>query len=119
MRYIRYLFLACVAIILLTLAMANRQLVNLTLLPEDMARFAGETPSIELPLFAVILASIVAGILIGFIWEWLRELKYRTAASRERTEKNRLAKEVDRLRGPAQGDPDDVLALLEDGQATR
>ncbi len=113
MRYIRYLFLATVGLILLIVALANRGPVTLTVLPEELAAFAGWNAQITLPIFAVILASIVVGLLIGFVWEWMREYKHRAAASHHRRERERLEKEVDRLKTPADGSGDDVLALLD------
>ncbi|MDU8942800.1 lipopolysaccharide assembly protein LapA domain-containing protein [Ovoidimarina sediminis] len=113
MRYIRYLFLATVGLILLIVALANRGPVTLTVLPEELAAFAGWNAQVTLPIFAVILASIVVGLLIGFVWEWMREYKHRAAASHHRRERERLEKEVDRLKTPADGSGDDVLALLD------
>jgi len=43
-RYLRYAFLALLAIVLITLALANRQMVSLHLLPEGLAEIAG-TPN--------------------------------------------------------------------------
>ena len=113
MRYIRYLFLAVVGIVLLTVALANRGPMTLTVLPAEIAEFAGWNAEITLPVFVVIFASIVAGLLIGFVWEWMREYKHRAAASHHRRERERLEKEVDRLKTPAEGSGDDVLALLD------
>jgi len=115
MRYIKYVFLAVLALLLLTVALANRAIVTLNLLPEGtIAEFLGvENASIELPLFVVVVGSIIVGLLIGFIWEWLREMKFRGSARQA----DKLKKEVDRLRAatPAEkgGSGDDVLALLD------
>lgn len=83
MRYIRYAFLASLAIVLISVAMANRATVTLQLLPDQLAELSGLTHSIELPLFIVIFGGIVAGLLIGFVWEWLREFRHRATASRK------------------------------------
>ena len=45
-------------------------------------------------LFLVIFAGIVAGLLIGFVWEWLREHRFRSTAARERRERERLEREI-------------------------
>lgn len=119
MRYIRYAFLALLAICLVTVAMANRAMVTLHLLPEPLADLIGLSNSIELPLFLVIFAGIVAGLLIGFVWEWFREHKNRAEASRAKRDVKTLEREVSRLKGSASEEKDDVLALLEDGGATR
>lgn len=117
MRYIRYVFLALVAIILVIVAMANRQGVTLRLLPEGMAGFLGFTWSTTLPLFIIVFAGLALGLVVGFVWEWLREYQYRAAARAERREKERLAREVERLKSTRSdgGQRDEVLALLDDG----
>ncbi|MEM9395551.1 MAG: LapA family protein [Pseudomonadota bacterium] len=121
MRYIKYLFLAILAICLLTIAFANRNLVTLTLLPGEMGAFAGYNASISLPLYVVIFGGIAAGLLIGFFSEWLRETKHRNEASRQRTEARRLKREVEVMKSQKTVDEgkDEILALLEDGSGAR
>lgn len=114
MRYIRYGFLGALAVALISVAMANRGAVTLRLLPDELANPLGLSWSLEVPLFLVIFAAIVAGLLIGFVWEWLREHKHRAEAARKTGEVRQLKREVNRLKGSAKPDePDEVLALLE------
>ncbi|MBW6418614.1 lipopolysaccharide assembly LapA domain-containing protein [Celeribacter sp. PS-C1] len=114
MRYIRYAFLAALAVVLVTVAIANRDMVTLNLLPADLAVLSGVSLSISLPLFVVIFGAIVAGLLIGFVWEWMREYKHRSAASTHKREKEQLAREVSKLKtDKAKKEGDEVLALLE------
>ena len=113
LRYLRYLFLLVLGVILLVVAFANRGQVTLTLLPEDIGLFAGWNPAIQLPLFLVIFGGIIAGLGIGFAWEWAREGKHRSAAVRHRRTAQDLEREVQRLRGPDGAHKDEVLALLE------
>ncbi len=116
MRYIRYAFLAALAVVLMTVALANRGAVTLHLLPEGVSGFLGWSWIVTLPLFLVIFGGILAGILIGFVWEWFREHRQRAEAAAHRREKEQLAREVSALKGadPKQGD--DVLALLEEAR---
>ncbi len=113
MRYLRYAFLALVALVLIAVALANRAAVTLTLLPEGLADIFGINQSIELPLFMVIFAGVLAGLLIGFVWEWFREHKHRAEARRRAKEAGKLEREVRRLKGEKHKGKDDVLALLE------
>ncbi|MEO1285941.1 MAG: LapA family protein [Pseudomonadota bacterium] len=116
-RYIRYLFLACVAVALIVVSLANRNVVTLTTLPEGMLGIPGAellTFSIELPLFIVIFGGIAVGLLIGFVWEWLREMKLRSAAARGEREATQLKREVKRLKGEKNEGKDEVLAMLDD-----
>ena len=118
MRYLWYIFLALVAIVLVTVALANADPVTLRLLPEAMAGFLGFSWQITLPLFLVIFGGIAAGLLIGFVWEWWREHRYRAQMRAERRERQRLEREMSQMR-PSGRKGDDVLALLEDGSVPR
>jgi uncharacterized integral membrane protein len=113
MRYIRYLFLSVIGILLITVALANRQMVSLRLMPEELAGVVNLSGALELPLFLVIFGGIVVGLLIGFVWEYLREFKHRHALSKTGREVSKLEREVKRLKGKSGEDKDDVLALIE------
>ncbi len=112
-RYLRYFLLALLAIVLLTVALANRAPVLVRALPEDMGLFMGFSWSMQLPLFLVIFGGVLAGVLIGFVWEWARETKHRTTATTKSREVARLEREVSKLRATKADPEDDVLALLE------
>ena len=112
-RTLRYVFLGLLAIVLLTVALANRTPVALRLLPDDVGAFVGLGGVIELPLFLVIFGGIVAGLLIGFVWEWFRESKHRSNSSSKTREVSRLERELAVLRDTKPEQHDDVLALLD------
>ena len=113
MRYIRYAFLASLAIVLIVVATANRDSVTLHLLPDTVEGLIGFSAEVTLLLFVVIFGGIIAGVLIGFVWEWLREHKHRREASVKSREAQKLAREVDRLKKDKHKEKDEVLALLE------
>jgi lipopolysaccharide assembly protein A len=96
-RYLRYVFLAVLAVVLMTVALANRDEVTLSAAARRSGHAAGLGLAVEVPLFLVIFASIAAGLLIGFVWEWLREYKHRRVAST----KTREAARLERGRGSA------------------
>jgi len=113
-RIIRLTFLAAIAITLITLSLANVQMVTLSLLPASVAEFIGLSLQITLPLFIVILIAIIAGILLGFVWEYMREYKHRAAAATAKRDNDKLAKEVQKLKvEKARDEGDEVLALLD------
>ncbi|MDO6730099.1 LapA family protein [Marinovum sp. 2_MG-2023] len=114
MRYIKYAFLAVVGLAIIAVAVANRGLVTLTLLPPGLAELAGVNQSITLPLFAVIIAGVAAGLLIGFVWEWLREFKQRAESARKDSEIKQMKRELRRLRDEKHEGEDEVLALLDE-----
>lgn len=111
MRYVRYLCIAVFAVALISVALANRSLVSLKMLPTEVSGFFAMNPEVQVPLFIVILGSIIAGLLIGFVWEWIREYSQRAEAARQAREMRRLEREVARLKGEKH--QDDVLALLD------
>ena len=114
MRYIRYASIAIFAVALILVALANRGMVTVQVLPDELAHLAALNPSYEVPLFIVIFGGILAGLVIGFIWEWIREAGDRAAAARTSREMERLKGEVKRLKGEKHQGKDEVLALLEE-----
>ena len=110
MRTLKLLLLGLILLAIVVLALANRELVTLHLLPEGMARVMPLT--IQLPLFVVSLVSIVVGMVIGYLLEWLREHKHRRRASQKSREAAKLNREVEKLRRETGKHEDDVLALL-------
>lgn len=115
MRYIRYAFLAALGVVLITVALANRGMVTLTLLPQPLGEVLDVNFAIQLPLYAVIFGGIVAGLLIGFVWEWFREHKFRANAARKEREVHDLERKLKREQRKAveSGQQDEVLALLD------
>ena len=116
-RYLRYIMLAVLAVVLLTVALANRGPVLVKLLPDDVAAFSGFTWQMQLPLFVVLFGGVVAGLLIGFVWEWLREHKHRVHATTKTREVAKLERELAGLRDAKGQVQDDVIALLDSKKA--
>jgi len=114
MRYIRYAFLAALGIVLISVSLANRGMVTLKLLPQALADLFGFDPGISLPLFVVVLGGIAAGLIIGFIWEWLREFKHRRQAGQSTAKVRKLEREVTKLKDEKHQGKDEVLAILDE-----
>ncbi len=114
MRYVRYASIAVFAVALILVALANRGMVQVKLLPDEVAALAALNPSLKMPLFLVIFGGIIAGLIIGFFWEWLREAKERAAANRAKREMQRLRDELRRLKGEKHEGKDEVLAILDE-----
>ncbi|EAR51441.1 hypothetical protein OG2516_17011 [Oceanicola granulosus HTCC2516] len=113
MRYIRYFFWGVVALCLIVLSVANRQVVELRALPQALADLFGVSPTVSVPLFVAILIGVALGLVIGLIWEWIREHKHRAEAARRAREKRELEREVQRLKVEKHEGKDEILALLE------
>ena len=112
MRYIRWVILAALAIVLVTIALANREPMTVRLLPEALEGLFGFSWQITMPIFIVLVAAMGAGVLLGFVWEWVREHKHRSAAASERRMRQELEQQVKTTRSSAD-DGDDILALVE------
>lgn len=78
-KIIAAIILVPLAVIIVAFAVANRQIVTVSLDP-----FSAEHPaaSLTLPLFALVIVLLVLGVLIGGIAAWLRQSKWRRTARR-------------------------------------
>ena len=114
LRLIKLIILVVLVVGFVILAMANRDMVTVNLLPPDLARLAGLTYAAEVPLFFVGLGGVALGLLVGFIWEWLRESRHRAEVAKRQREVKALKSQVIKLKGERDKGKDEVLALLED-----
>jgi uncharacterized integral membrane protein len=97
-RFLKALILLPVAILVILLAVANRAPVTLSLDP-----FSQDAPefSTQLPLFAVIFAAVMVGVLIGGTASWMAQGKYRRGRRSARREARHLRDEAERMRAQA------------------
>lgn len=113
MRYIRMLFVVLLAVILIGVALANRQLVTVSLFPGRLDSFLGGDWSAQMPLFLVILMSMLVGMILGLVWEWLRESALRRESAQRAHELRVLEREVGQVRKAHHAPRDEVLAILD------
>lgn len=93
-RFLKALVLLPIAVVVILLAVANREPVTLSFDP-----FSPEPVfSLVLPLYAVIFGAVALGILVGGIAGWLGQSKTRQRARYHRREADRLAKEAAELK---------------------
>lgn len=111
-RTLSLIFWALVALVLVTVGLANREMVTLSVLPAPLAQAIGRAPNIELPLFMGVFLGFALGMLLGFVWEWIREIPERAAARDTSRELARLRTEVARLSGTPGDGRDEVDLLL-------
>ncbi|BCH20501.1 hypothetical protein MesoLjLc_02860 [Mesorhizobium sp. L-8-10] len=78
-RFILIVVFVPLAIILIALAVANRGLVAFTLDPFNPGNPA---LTVQLPLFVLLFAAVLAGLLIGSSVTWWRQGRYRKLARR-------------------------------------
>ncbi|HEX8829455.1 MAG TPA: LapA family protein [Xanthobacteraceae bacterium] len=89
------LILVPLAIIIIAFAVANRQIVTVSLDP-----FSAEHPaaSVALPLFGLIIVFLIVGVLIGGIAAWLRQARWRRTARRLEREAGALRGEIEEFK---------------------
>lgn len=94
-KLVSVLILTPLAIVFIGLAVANRQLVSISL---DPFNTADPALTVALPLFALMLALVLGGVIVGGCAAWLRQSKWRRAARLAETELRDLQAELDELR---------------------
>jgi uncharacterized integral membrane protein len=118
MRFLRLIFVVALAIVLIAVALANRETVTLSAFPANFGQYLGGRWSVALPLFLVIFLAFAFGMLAGLVWEWLRESHIRREARAQAFRAAQLESEVGHLRNRHAAPKDDVLAILERPRTT-
>ena len=113
LRILNFILSSSLAIVLILFAIANRDLVQISLLPDELS-FIGFNFYFNLPLFVVFFGGTIFGIMIGFVLEWMREYKLRSESSRKTRELKGIQRKLQQLKDEKYENQDDVLALLED-----
>jgi uncharacterized integral membrane protein len=83
------------ALLIVALAVANREIVGLSFDPFNPAAPAF---ALRLPLFILLFVLLIVGVIVGGIAAWLRQAKWRRTARRLDAELRAARSEVDRLR---------------------
>jgi uncharacterized integral membrane protein len=90
-KLVAAIILVPLAIVIIAFAVANRHSVTVSFDP-----FSSNEPaaSVTLPLFALVILMLIAGVLIGGVASWLRQGKWRGSARRFERELGRLRSKV-------------------------
>jgi hypothetical protein len=97
-RIISALVLVLIGVVLVALAVANRSSVVVSFDPFDAAHPAFE---LKLPLYALLLAVTIGGVVIGGIAAWLKQSSWRRAARLAQARARELDAELQKLRQQA------------------
>jgi uncharacterized integral membrane protein len=95
-RFFRLILAAIVVAILLAFAFANRQWVTVSFDPFSAANSAAF--ALEAPLFVVIIAAAMLGVIAGAAATWVSQGRHRRAARRSRAEADHLRAEAQQLK---------------------
>ena len=94
-KVVKALILIPLAIILISFAVANRQTVTVFFDPFDRTEPA---LSLAVPLYMLILALVIAGVVVGGVAAWMRQGKWRGRARAAEGRARELRAENDRLK---------------------
>ena len=97
-RIVAALILVPLAVVIIALAMANRQIVTVSLDPFSASEPAA---SLTLPLFALLIVLLVLGVIVGGVAAWLGQGKWRRTARRLGREAGDLRNELEALKTSA------------------
>jgi len=86
--------------------------VDIRILPIELEGFLGVGLVFSIPIFVLFLCGVIFGLLVGFVWEWIREMKHRSASSRKSKELAIVESELSQLKRESGQYDDEVLALL-------
>jgi uncharacterized integral membrane protein len=93
-RFVWFVVAIPAALLLVTLALANRHQVRLAL---DPFRPADPTLSLVLPFYAYLFGMLIVGVIIGGMAVWLTQARWRRSARRRAAEASRWQAEATRL----------------------
>lgn len=102
-RFLKGLVLLPVAIVVVALAVANREAVRLSFDP-----FSPDLPafSMTLPLYVILFAAVALGVVLGGIGTWAGQSSTRRQSRERRREIHRLETETSRLKTQAENRTD-------------
>jgi len=95
-NFLKFIVIAPLAIIFLSFDMANRQNVIISFDPFNSGDFP--LPKVELPLFVVLIGTLMFGVLLGGVATWMRQGRNRKAARVARAATETLRGENETLR---------------------
>ena len=98
-RFLKYVVLALVAILLLMFAYANRHVVAVSFDPFGVG--SDRAVAIEAPMFAVMTVFTMIGVLAGAFATWLSQGRYRRASRHNRAEAAKWRSQAETMKANA------------------
>lgn len=98
-RVLTLLLLVPIGIVVIALAVTNRQDIVLSVPPQ-----VGDAPlyAFTVPLYAVLFATLFIGMMIGSCATWIKQGKHRKQAREQKVEATKMAFEADKLKENAE-----------------
>ena len=86
--------------------------MDIRILPIELEGFLGGGMIFSIPIFVLFLCGVIFGLFVGFVWEWIREMKHRSASSRKSKELAKVENELSQLKRESGQNEDEILLLL-------
>ena len=86
--------------------------MDIRILPSELEGFLGGGMIFSIPIFVLFLCGVIFGLFVGFVWEWIREMKHRSASSRKSKELAKVENELSQLMRESGQIEDEILLLL-------
>ena len=86
--------------------------MNIRVLPSELEGFFGGGMIFSIPIFVLFLCGVIFGLFVGFVWEWIREMKHRSASSRKSKELAKVENELSQLKRESGQNEDEIMLLL-------
>ena len=86
--------------------------MDIRILPSELEGFLGGGMIFSIPIFVLFLCGVIFGLFVGFVWEWIREMKHRSASSRKSKELSKVENELSQLKRESGQNEDEIMLLL-------
>ena len=86
--------------------------MDIRILPSELEGFLGGGMIFSIPIFVLFLCGVIFGLFVGFVWEWIREMKHRSASSRKSKELAKVENELSQLKRESGQNEDEILLML-------
>ncbi len=86
--------------------------MDIRILPSELEGFLGGGMIFSMPIFVLFLCGVIFGLFVGFVWEWIREMKHRSASSRKSKELAKVENELSQLKRESGQNEDEIMLLL-------
>ena len=86
--------------------------MDIRILPSELEGFLGGGMILSIPIFVLFLCGVIFGLFVGLVWEWIREMKHRSASSRKSKELAKVENELSQLKRESGQNEDEILLLL-------
>ena len=86
--------------------------MDIRVLPSELEGFFGGGMIFSIPIFVLFLCGVIFGLFVGFVWEWIREMKHRSASSRKSKELAKVENELSQLKRESGQNEDEIMLLL-------